>query len=1151
MKKKLLVAILALTAALCCAFGLAACGGSDDTGKDNEGNHQVDEYTIIFDANGGYFSNDETTFSLKVKEGETITPPTAPLHSRFNLKGWTINKTDGILWQFTTDKVMSNLTFYAVWDEPIATILDFDDAKIDGKNISMLVEYNTTMVSLNDKVVCSNGSIWRVYYDSLGQIEIPTKIVAGRDGCLSLGDNIFYIIVNSPDSNVINTYELKIYRSFPIFIKFFDPNNNILATETAYTGYEFNLDYTPDIPGYTFKHWKDKRGEKVNTFIPEANTNFYADCTAISYNATLDLNGGYGLTVTEYIIEFNTKFNFLIPMREGYTFVGWYIEDTKVADNNGKSINPWSFTEDKTVYAKWNINDYSLKLNKDTEEGGVVQGEGTYDYGSSVTVNATTNNGYTWLGWYDDSDELITSEFTYNLTILNYTLLTAKWIACPITLIKNIESAGHVEGVDKTVAGKETTITAKTYSNYSWAGWFNGDELLTDELSYTFIMPSSLDDSKEYTAKWVEFKIYNSKELFSGKSGGNITQSNTTEKVGKEITVTATVYMGYTFRGWYNGSNLLSNELIYTFNVPNESATYSPHWELDDKLKDFIFDSNETTCKIESIRNKACTGIYVPEYVTSIAYGAFNGCYKLFSLAIPGSAVDLIGEAFGTTHYSESVVAAQKHYNSQGAVTHTTKYSLPATLQYIGLLNGEISTGMFNNCTNITNVTLEESVTSIGENAFLNCNGLTKITIPNSVTQISKNAFNNCKKLNNISLPETLTLIDDNAFYNCIEIKNFTIPASVKKIGKNVFYGCNWIYDLYYTGDIGGWCEMERQSNILSSSNGRKLYINEQILSGAIIIPDGVSKINDFAFYNQQNITSVSIPNSVTLIGKSAFSYCNNLTDINIPSSVTSIGDDAFRDCSALTNIIIPDSITKIGRNAFCFCSVLTSITIPDSVTSIGNDAFRFCSALTSITIPNNVTSIGSDAFSECSALTSITIPDGVTSIGEGTFHNTAYYNNEDNWQDDVLYIGNHLIAAKDTISGSYEIKQGTLTIANAAFRDCIELTSVTIPDSVTSIGGSAFRECSALTSVTIGKSVTSIGDYTFYKCSSLTSITIPDSVTSIVGSAFSMCSWLTDINFDGTKEQWKAIKKSSNWNYYTGNYTVHCTDGDLTKSES
>ncbi len=380
----------------------------------------------------------------------------------------------------------------------------------------------------------------------------------------------------------------------------------------------------------------------------------------------------------------------------------------------------------------------------------------------------------------------------------------------------------------------------------------------------------------------------------------------------------------------------------------------------------------------------------------------------------------------------------------------------------------------YKNCELIKTVNIADGITSIGTNAFWNCINLVNISIPVGIKSIASFTFYNCSSLTSITIPDSVTYIGSSAFSGCSNLTSITIPDSVTYIGQSAFSGC---------------------SSLTS-----------------VTIPDSVTEIGSSTFFNCSSLTSVTIPDSVTGICSSAFSGCSSLTSVTIPDGVTEIDTFVFLGCSSLTSVTIPDSVTGICSRAFSGCSSLTSITIPDSVTLIAESVFSGCSSLTSITIPDSVTYIAQSAFSGCSSLASITIPDSVTYIGEGAFIDTSYYNNADNWENDVLYIGKYLIRVKPSSETIYNIKPGTLCIAEHAFSGCTNLSNITIPNGVTEIGLDAFYNCTSLTSITIPDSVTQIDRNAFSGCTSLTSITIPDSVTYIGSSAFSGCSNLTSI---------------------------------------
>ncbi len=264
-----------------------------------------------------------------------------------------------------------------------------------------------------------------------------------------------------------------------------------------------------------------------------------------------------------------------------------------------------------------------------------------------------------------------------------------------------------------------------------------------------------------------------------------------------------------------------------------------------------------------------------------------------------------------------------------------------------------------------------KKVTSIGKGAFSGCTNLTDITIPNSVTNIESRAFEKCTKLENITIPNSVKKIGTYSFLDCESLTNINIPNGILSIENGTFMSCNKLTE--------------------------------------IKIPSSVTSIGDYAFWWCEDLKDIEIPNSVKTIGNLAFGECDGLTDINIPNNVVDIGDGAFSRCSNLTRVKISDNVeeikletfstctklkkvelgkgvTKIGDSAFYYCTSLTDINIHDNVRIIGSHVFENCTDLQDIVLGNNVEIIGDYVFGECTNLNKITIPNSVGSIGENAF---------------------------------------------------------------------------------------------------------------------------------------------------------------------
>ena len=515
--------------------------------------------------------------------------------------------------------------------------------------------------------------------------------------------------------------------------------------------------------------------------------------------------------------------------------------------------------------------------------------------------------------------------------------------------------------------------------------------------------------------------------------------------------------------------------------------------------------------------------------VTSIGTDAFLNCFSLATIAIPKTVKSIGGSAFygcsGLTavHITDLAAWCGISFADHGGsgtviIRNNSRYfvgSNPLCYAHRLYLNGS----------EIKDMVIPNSVTSISDLAFLQFTGLTSVTIPSSLKRMGGLAFNYCTSLTAVRI-----------------------------------------------SDLASWCSIS-----FSSSRGnpvyyaRHLYLNGEEVKD-LVIPGSVTAIPDFSFPNCSYLTSITIPNSVTTIGCSAFEGCSGLTSLTIPKNVTSIGEKAFNGCGGLTSVysnitepfaiannvfskytiplyvpsgsrtkyeategwnafedIVQDdpqspvkigtvfavdditykvysnsplevqvgtgqqraidketageidipstvkdsdgytyTVTIIGESAFADCSKLTSVSIPKTVKKIGRVAFFGCD-LTSVTIPRSVTTIGNQAFDYVqSTLTSITVEEGNT-----VFDSRGGCNAIVRTADNELILG-----CRNTV-----IPNSVTTIGKRAFTQCTGLTEINIPSSVTTIQEEAFTICNGLKSLSIPTSVTSIGYNAFYYC--------------------------------------------------------------------
>ena len=391
-------------------------------------------------------------------------------------------------------------------------------------------------------------------------------------------------------------------------------------------------------------------------------------------------------------------------------------------------------------------------------------------------------------------------------------------------------------------------------------------------------------------------------------------------------------------------------------------------------------------------------------------------------------------------------------------------------------------------------IKIPDSVETIGNAAFRYCQNLERIALPSALQTLSNVTFYGCTALSEVTFPASLETIQVGAFGYCRNLSEVELPASLKTIQSYVFGGCSDLKTVSYDGSLEQWNHITANNDVLGYS-----------------CPSLVTDDYTAQFILVENDLPDHFPKTVTIT-----KYTGTESTVILPSTisnwpVTKIGEDALKDNTTITSVTIPASVTEIGSNAFAGCTNLTSVKYGGDWSKLtiqsGNPAVQdaanaplFDFAFT----PDNTAVIvrykGTAA--------DVTIPSRYKGKPVTMIDHAAFYN---------------------SVVTSVTIPDSVTSIRDSAFVFCSQLTNISIPNSVTAIGSFAFDGCTKLESITLPSSLSTIQSYAFYNCGNLKTIRIPVSVTFIENFAFDGCPSSMTVTYSGSKTQWDAISKGSN----------------------
>ena len=452
-------------------------------------------------------------------------------------------------------------------------------------------------------------------------------------------------------------------------------------------------------------------------------------------------------------------------------------------------------------------------------------------------------------------------------------------------------------------------------------------------------------------------------------------------------------------------------------------------------------------------------------------------------------------------------------FNPSRTITKVSSVFIPATVTSIGGF-------AFRCCKSLATVTFAEGsqLKSIGVSAFSGTDSahpiFKEIQIPYSVETISTNAFHNCQDLESITLPASLKTIEVGAFSGCRNLSEVKLPASLKTIQSSVFADCSSLETVFYDDSLEQWSQINTSNGFLGDS------------SPSLVTDDYTAQfipVMDDAYPPPKTVTITK--------------YTGKESTVILPSTinswhVTKIGEAAFQDNTTITSVTIPANVTEIGSNAFAGCTNLTSVNYEGDWSNLtiqsGNPAVQDAAneQLFDFKFILNNTAVIVTRYRYKGTAADVTIPScykgkPVTMIDHAAFFNSAV--TSVTIPDSVTSIGDNAFGFCSQLT-NISIPNSVTDIGFSAFAHCTSLKSITLPSSLSSISEALFSGCSQLTTIHIPDSVLSIQSNAFYHCRNLETIRIPVSVTLIETDAFAGCPSLMTVTYPGSKTQWDKI---------------------------